>query len=239
MYGFEQVSLPVHVAIIMDGNGRWAQQRNLPRVEGHAEGVQSVREIVTTTREVNIPYLTLYAFSTENWSRPRTEVKRLMDLLEIYLEAETPLMMEKDIRFNVIGNMTDFSRRLQSKLREVMAVTSRNGSLVLNLALSYGGRQEIIRAVRMIAEDVKKGTLKRISEKVFQKYLFTGNMPDPDFLIRTSGEMRISNFMLWQIAYTELYVTNAFWPDFRREAYIEALREFTRRDRRFGKVKEA
>ena len=233
-----KASLPVHVAIIMDGNGRWAKQRNLQRVEGHAVGAESVREVVTLTRELNIPYLTLYAFSKENWSRPDDEIAGLMELLTLYLENEAQLMLEKGIRLNVIGDRSDFPAVLRKKIAAVEALTSGNCDMVLNIALSYGGRAEIVNAVKMIVEDVKKGVVKRIDERLFSKYLYTKGIPDPDFLIRTSGEMRISNFLLWQIAYTEIYVTNTLWPDFRRDEYLKALGEFTKRDRRFGKVKD-
>ncbi len=235
----EKKKLPHHVAIIMDGNGRWAKVRNLPRIEGHMAGIDSVREIVTMTRELKIPYLTLYAFSKENWRRPQEEIKGLLGLLGIYLEKELPLMMKNDIRFKVIGAITDLPKRLQKQLTGVMEKTEKNKSLQLTLALSYSGREEIIRAVRLIAEDVRKGVVKRINENYFGKYLYTAGMPDPDLLIRTSGEMRVSNFLLWQLAYTEIYVTETLWPDFRREAYQEALRDFAQRERRFGSLKEA
>ena len=238
MDALDHEKLPTHVAIIMDGNGRWAKLRNLPRIEGHIVGIESVRDIVTLTRELRIPYLTLYAFSKENWVRPRDEVRKLMELLGVYLDKELPLMLEKGIRFNMIGEIGDFSKRLRTKLTEVMQKTSHNKELLVNLALSYSGRQEILRAVTAISADVKKGLVKRINETVFTRYLYTGNMPDPDLLIRTSGEMRVSNFLLWQIAYTEIYVTDTLWPDFRRDQYLEALRVFGKRERRFGRVKE-
>lgn len=230
--------LPVHVAIIMDGNGRWAKLRNLPRIEGHLRGMESVRDIVTASKELNIPYLTLYAFSKENWIRPEEEVKGLLELLGVYLEKELPLMMDKDMRFNVLGKLKDFPKRLQDQLKGVMEKTAGNKSLTLSIALSYSGRDEIIDAVKLISEDIKKGIIKRVNKKIFGRYLYTKDMPDPDLLIRTSGEMRISNFLLWQIAYTEMYITDILWPDFRKEAYIEALRAFTLRERRFGSVKE-
>jgi undecaprenyl diphosphate synthase len=230
--------LPTHVAIIMDGNGRWAKQKKLKRVEGHRIGMESVREIVTATCELRIPYLTLYAFSKENWARPEGEVKTLMMLLSVYLEKELPLMLDKGIRLNIVGEMTDFPKRLQHQMADVIQKTARNKNLHLNLALSYSGRREIVHAVQAIAEDVRKGIVKRINENLFTRYLYTSDTPDPDLLIRTSGEMRLSNFLLWQIAYTEIYVTETLWPDFRKKAYLEALREFTRRERRFGKVKE-
>lgn len=230
--------LPTHVAIIMDGNGRWAKQKKLKRVEGHRIGMESVREIVTATCELRIPYLTLYAFSKENWARPEGEVRTLMMLLSVYLEKELPLMLDKGIRLNIVGEMTDFPKRLQHQMADVIQKTARNKNLHLNLALSYSGRREIVHAVQTIAEDVRKGIVKRINENLFTRYLYTSDTPDPDLLIRTSGEMRLSNFLLWQIAYTEIYVTETLWPDFRKKAYLEALREFTRRERRFGKVKE-
>lgn len=235
----EKKKLPHHVAIIMDGNGRWAKVRDLPRVEGHLAGIDSVREIVTMTRDLNIPYLTLYAFSKENWRRPQEEIKALLALLGIYLEKELPLMMDNGIRFRAIGAIDDLPKSLQKQLDGVMAKTEMNKALELNIALSYSGREEIIRAVRLIAEDVKKGLVKRINENYFGKYLYTAGMPDPDLLIRTSGEMRLSNFLLWQLAYTEIYVTETLWPDFRREAYQKALRDFARRERRFGSLKDA
>lgn len=230
--------LPNHVAIIMDGNGRWARQKRLKRVEGHRVGMESVREIVTATYELKIPYLTLYAFSKENWARPKDEVTTLMTFLNMYLENELPLMLDKGIRLNVMGEINDFPKKLQNRIRETVQKTAHNKNLYLNLALSYSGRREIVHAAKAIVEDAKKGIIKRIDERLFSKYLYTGNTPDPDLLIRTSGEMRLSNFLLWQLAYTEIYVTETFWPDFRKKAYLEALREFAKRERRFGKVKE-
>jgi len=230
--------LPNHVAIIMDGNGRWAKQKKLKRVEGHRVGMESVREIVTATCELKIPYLTLYAFSKENWARPKDEVTTLMMFLNMYLENELPLMLDKGIRLDVMGEIDDFPRKLQNRIQETVQKTAHNKNLHLNLALSYSGRREIVHAAKAIVEDAKKGIIKRIDERLFSKYLYAGNTPDPDLLIRTSGEMRLSNFLLWQIAYTEIYVTETFWPDFRKKAYLEALREFARRERRFGKVKE-
>lgn len=238
MDALDHEKLPTHVAIIMDGNGRWAKLRNLPRIEGHVVGIESVRDVITLTRELRIPYLTLYAFSKENWVRPKDEVRKLMELLGIYLDKELPLMLEKGIRFNMLGEIGDFSKRLRTKLTGVMSKTSSNKELLVSLALSYSGRQEILKAVRAISEDVKKGLVKRIDEKVFTRYLYTGNMPDPDFLIRTSGEMRLSNFLLWQMAYTEIYVTETLWPDFRKDQYVEALEAFGKRERRFGRVQE-
>ena len=236
MHCLDNEKLPRHVAIIMDGNGRWAKTKNLPRIEGHVTGIESVRDIVTATRELGIPYLTLYAFSKENWVRPREEVQKLMGLLGVYLDKELPLLLEKGIRFKMIGEMKDFPKKLQEKMYSVMKKTAKNKDLTLNLALSYSGRQEILHAIVSLFEDVKKGSVKRINENVFKKYLYTGTIPDPDFLIRTSGEMRLSNFLLWQTAYTEIYVTKVLWPNFRKKHYLSALKEYTRRERQFGRV---
>jgi undecaprenyl diphosphate synthase len=230
--------LPTHVAIIMDGNGRWAKKQKLKRVEGHKVGIDSVRNITEACREFGIPYLTLYAFSKENWSRPKEEVKTLMYLLGLYLENELPFMMENGVRFNMIGERKDFSRSLQAQFDHVMKETAGNDKVVLTIALSYSGRKEIIRAVQLISEDIKNGRIKRIDERAFRKYLYAPDIPDPDLLIRTSGEMRLSNFLLWEVAYTEIYVTDILWPDFRKEAFLDALREFAKRERRFGNIKE-
>lgn len=231
--------LPRHVAIIMDGNGRWARNRELPRVEGHIAGIESVRDVVTMTRELAIPILTLYAFSKENWTRPKIEVQALLALLAVYLQKELPMMMKEDIRFRPIGDLNDLPLDLQQRLTGVIQETKNNKSMTLNIALSYSGREEILRAARLIVEDAKKGSLTDIDEKTFAGYLYTAGQADPDLLIRTSGEMRLSNFLLWQIAYTELYVTDTLWPDFRREAYKRALADFEGRERRFGSLKEA
>lgn len=231
--------LPKHVAIIMDGNGRWAKNRALPRIEGHIAGIESVRDIVMMTRDIGIPYLTLYAFSKENWTRPKEEVKALLELLAIYLESELQLMMDNDVRFRAIGAIADLPKDLQIHLGRVIETTSTNKGLNLNIALSYSGREEILRAARLIAEDVTKGRTDSIDEAAFNRYLYTASMPDPDLLIRTSGEMRLSNFLLWQLAYTEIYVTETLWPDFRREAYQKALSDYAGRERRFGSLKEA
>ena len=230
--------LPSHVAIIMDGNGRWAKKQKLKRVEGHKVGIDSVRNITEACCEFGIPYLTLYAFSKENWSRPKEEVKTLMYLLGLYLENELPFMMENGVRFNMIGERKDFSRSLQAQFDHVMKETAGNDKVVLTIALSYSGRKEIIRAVQLISEDIKNGRIKRIDERAFRKYLYAPDIPDPDLLIRTSGEMRLSNFLLWEVAYTEIYVTDILWPDFRKEAFLDALREFAKRERRFGNIKE-
>ncbi len=230
--------LPRHVAIIMDGNGRWARRRGLPRIQGHMAGIESVRDVVTTTRELQIPYLTLYAFSKENWARPKKEVQALLSLLAVYLEKELPVMLQNDVRFNAIGAISDLPGHLQQQIGRVMEKTEKNGSLLLNMALSYGGRQEIVRAARLVSEAIARGEISSIDEESFSRHLYTADMPDPDFLIRTSGEIRLSNFLLWQTAYTEIYVTETLWPDFRREAYKDALKDYTARKRRFGSLRE-
>lgn len=230
--------LPTHVAIIMDGNGRWAKQKKLKRVEGHRIGIDSVRNVTEACCEFGIPYLTLYAFSKENWSRPKEEVKTLMSLLGLYLENELPFMMENGVHFNIIGEKKDFAKTLQAQVDRVMKETAANKKVVLTIALSYSGRTEITRAVQLISDDVKNGRIKRIDERTFKRYLYAPDMPDPDLLIRTSGEMRVSNFLLWQIAYTEIYFTDILWPDFRKEAFLDALQEFAKRERRFGNIKE-
>lgn len=230
--------LPTHVAIIMDGNGRWAKQKKLKRVEGHRIGIDSVRNVTEACCEFGIPYLTLYAFSKENWSRPKEEVKTLMSLLGLYLENELPFMMENGVHFNIIGEKKDFSKTLQAQFDRVMKETAANKKVVLTIALSYSGRTEITRAVQLISDDVKNGRIKRIDERTFKRYLYAPDMPDPDLLIRTSGEMRVSNSLLWQIAYTEIYFTDILWPDFRKEAFLDALQEFAKRERRFGNIKE-
>jgi len=231
-----KANLPKHVAVIMDGNGRWAKQRHLPRVEGHRAGAESARVIIRTAGELGIKYLTLYAFSAENWNRPKDEVDALMKYLIHYLKSETPELNKNNVRLEVIGQIYRLPENVQEHLKKSIATLSRNNGLTLVMALSYGSRIEIVEAVRNIAEKVKQGKLDPgdINEKVISEHLWTRNIPDPDLLIRTSGEMRISNFLLWQISYTELLVTPTFWPDFRKPQFFEALEEYTRRHRRFG-----
>jgi undecaprenyl diphosphate synthase len=233
---FRPDSLPRHIAIIMDGNGRWAKKRSLNRIRGHREGAESVRDIVRACREIGIEVLTLYAFSTENWQRPRQEISALMTLLKKFLRAELAEMMKNGIRLNAIGQTERFPADVVKVLQEVMDKTRENQGMILNLALSYGGRDEIVAAARNIAAEVRAGRLQpeEITEAVFSNYLYTRGMPEPDLLIRTSGEMRISNFLLWQIAYTELYITPTLWPDFRRGELIHILRDYQNRERRFG-----
>ncbi|MBI4773642.1 MAG: isoprenyl transferase [Deltaproteobacteria bacterium] len=232
--------LPRHVAIIMDGNGRWARGKGLRRIRGHREGARSVREVVRTSREIGIQFLTLYAFSEENWQRPKTEVSALMHLLGQYLDEEKQEMIEKEIRFNVIGNVEKLPKGIRGKIVDVEEVTQNNGRMVLNLALSYGGRSEIVRAARILARRCMEGGLDPddIDEVLFGEQLYTAGQPDPDLLIRTSGELRISNFLLWQISYTELVMTPVLWPDFRREQFMDAISEYQRRRRRFGRTDE-
>jgi len=228
--------LPKHVAIIMDGNGRWAKQRGLNRIRGHEEGAESVRVIVRATREIGIPWLTLYAFSEENWRRPKYEVEALMVLLKRFLQSEVQEMLDNGIRFQAIGRLHKLSNDVQRTLRETAEKTASNRNMVLTLALSYGGRQEVTDAVRKMVERVEAGEIRSsdISEALLSEHLYTANMPDPDLLIRTSGECRVSNFLLWQIAYAEIFMTPTYWPEFRKEEYVEALIEYQKRERRFG-----
>jgi len=230
--------LPTHVAIIMDGNGRWAKQRHLPRVEGHRNGVESVRTVVRVCGELGIKYLTLYAFSVENWNRPKDEVDTLMKYLARYLKNEIGELNKSNVKLETIGQIYRLPEFVQEQLVKTKEALSKNTGLTLVLALSYGGRTEIIEAVREIAAKVKEGVIEpaEINEHVIQQHLYTRNYPDPDLLIRTSGEMRVSNFLLWQISYTELVVTPTLWPDFRKPQLYEALEEYTRRHRRFGKL---
>ena len=230
--------MPAHVAIIMDGNGRWAQKRLLSRITGHEKGAEAVRMVVRTCREVGIPFLTLYAFSTENWKRPRTEVQALMRLLRRFLEAELPEMLQNNIRLHVIGRTESLPVKVQQLLTRAVRETQANSALQLTLALSYGGRDEITRAARALSAEVQAGNLRLedITEEALSARLDTRGTPDPDLLIRTGGDMRISNFLLWQLAYTEIFVTSTLWPDFGREQFLEILNEFQGRERRFGRI---
>jgi len=229
-------SLPRHVAIIMDGNGRWAKKRSLNRILGHREGTKSVQDIVRACREVGVQVLTLYAFSTENWNRPPKEVSALMKLLKEFLKSELPAMMENGIRLNTIGEIERFPDHVLKVIRHTTETTRNNQEMLLNLALSYGGRHEIVRAVRLIAAQIREGLLRdeEITEALFSSYLYTHGMPEPDVLIRTSGEMRISNFLLWQIAYSEIFITKTLWPNFRREELFQIFHAYEKRERRFG-----
>ncbi len=232
--------LPQHVAIIMDGNGRWAQDRGLPRVEGHRQGIQSVREVVQVAVQLGIPYLTLYAFSMENWRRPRSEILALMQLLRHYLWQELPQLQRYNIRLRAIGKLNALPQRVQRVLYRTIEATAQNTGLTLTLALSYSGRWDIVRAVQLIAIDVRRGKLspEDITDERFASYLVTRDLPDPDLIIRTSGEMRLSNFLLWESAYAEIYISDLYWPDFRRCAFYRALLDYVRRERRFGMTPE-
>ncbi|MFH1782410.1 MAG: isoprenyl transferase [Candidatus Omnitrophota bacterium] len=231
------MSVPNHIAIIMDGNGRWAEKRGLPKIEGHRRGVETVKKIVRSCIDLDVKYLTLYAFSTENWLRPKKEVSALFNLLHNFLDSQMSLFHENKVRLRIIGERDKLDKKLIKKIEKHEADTSSYDVLEVNIALSYGSRQEIITACRAIVEDVKKGKLEpsRINEEIFSKYLYTKDSPDPDLLIRTSGEMRLSNFLLWQLSYAEIYVTKKFWPDFKKEDLKEAIGEYEKRERRFGK----
>lgn len=237
--GMTSPTLPAHVAIIMDGNGRWAKQKGLPRVEGHAQGMQTVRTIVEECSRIGIHQLTLYCFSSENWKRPQPELDFLMQLLESYLIKERPLLFEKNIRFSTIGRKDMLPGSVQNEIDETIRQCSNNTGMGLCLAINYGGRQEIVDAVQKIATLVKDGNLSisNINESVISSSLNTSGMPDPDLLIRTAGEMRISNFLLWQISYAEIWVTDKTWPDFNISTLNEALGDYARRERRFGGLK--
>ncbi len=232
--------IPKHIAIIMDGNGRWAKKRGLPRAAGHKRGVDTVRNIVETCTQLGVKYLTLYTFSTENWKRPQEEVSVLMRLLLRSLKDRTSELHENDIKLTTIGDISALPVEVQNQLLEDIEKTKNNKKMVLNLALSYSGRWEILRAVNNISEELKEGKINagKIDEKIFSDHLTTCNMPDPDLVIRTSGEFRVSNFLLWQIAYSEFYITDVYWPEFNREHLYDAIRNFQKRERRFGKVSE-
>ena len=234
--GIDLQRLPAHVAIIMDGNGRWAKQRFLNRIHGHERGAETVRTIVTASREIGISALTLYAFSTENWQRSAIEVSALMSLLKKFLESEKSAMMTNGIRLNAIGQIERLPQDVRDVLLQTIEATRHNPGMVLNLALSYGGRAEIVRMVQILAEKTRSGSLdpQSITEETVSAHLYTHNLPDPDLLIRTSGEMRISNFLLWQIAYSELHITRTLWPDFSRNEYLDILKNYQQRERRFG-----
>lgn len=240
MEPLDQGKLPTHLAIIMDGNGRWAQQRMLKRIVGHQRGAETVKMVVEQSSQLGIKYLTLFAFSSENWSRPAIEVRALMTLLKKYIRHETARMMRNNIRYNVIGNRSELPDDVNQTLDEAIQETAANTGMVLTLALSYGGRQEISMAAARLARDITAGVLKHedVTVDTFSGYLDTGGLPDPDFLIRTSGEMRISNFLLWQLAYTELYFTDINWPDFTINELHKALADFQSRERRFGKTSD-
>jgi len=233
-----KAQLPQHVAIIMDGNGRWAKRRHLPRIEGHRQGAESARVVIRTAGDVGIKYLTLYAFSAENWNRPKDEVDTLMKYLINYLKSETPDLNKNNVRLEAIGQIYRLPENVQEQLRKSIQTLSKNNGLTLVLALSYGGRNEIVEGVRAIADKVRRGVLEPadITEQTVSQHLWTRSMPDPDLLIRTSGEMRVSNFLLWQISYAEFVITPTLWPDFRKPQFYAALEEYAKRHRRFGGV---
>jgi undecaprenyl diphosphate synthase len=233
--------LPRHVAIIMDGNGRWANLRHKRRVEGHRAGIASVRDVVETSARLGLEVLTLYAFSVENWKRPKAEVATLMALLKHYLRRELKTLLQNNIRFQVIGRMGELPTDVQKELQRGMDATRHSTGLLFNIALNYGGRAEITDAVRSLVQDVLRNgrDAERIDESLLSSYLYTAGQPDPDLLIRTSGELRISNFLLWQIAYAEIWVTEVLWPDFRRRHLLQAVADFQKRERRYGGITKA
>ena len=236
MNNLDQNKLPKHIAITMDGNGRWAKTKGRLRVFGHQNGIKAVRDTVETAAKIGIKYLTLYAFSSENWKRPENEVNALMTLLISSIKNETKTLIKNDISLSTIGEIKKLPKNAQEKLRKIIEKTKNNSKMHLNLALSYSGRSEIINAIKKIREDDLSS--KEINESIFKQYLNTKNVPDPELLIRTSGEYRISNFLLWQIAYSELYFTDILWPDFRGGDLIEAIKDYQKRERRFGKTSE-
>jgi len=228
--------LPAHVAVIMDGNGRWAAQRHLPRVEGHRAGIESVRAVVEGSARLGIRVLTLYAFSVENWKRPAAEVSTLMLLLKRYLRSELNTLLRNDIRFHVVGRIEDLAPDIQRELRDAEAKTAGSTGMLFNIALNYGGRAEIVEATKKILAAGLRP--EDVDEQTFSSHLYTAGQPDPDLLIRTSGEMRVSNFLLWQIAYAEIWVTDTLWPDFRLRHLLEAVLAYQKRERRYGGIKQ-
>jgi undecaprenyl diphosphate synthase len=236
----DTAKLPEHIAVIMDGNGRWAKLKGRPRVFGHKSGVKAVREVTEACAELGVPYLTLYAFSTENWNRPSTEVSALMELLVLTIGKELKTLMKNDVRLRAIGKLDFLPEKCRNELKEAIEKTKLNKRMTLTLALSYGSREELTDAFNAMLSDMQKGMLDRgpISAETIEQYLYTTGIPDPELLIRTSGEHRISNFLLWQIAYAELYFTEKFWPDFEREDLYQAIFNFQQRERRFGKISE-
>ena len=229
--------VPGHIAIIMDGNGRWAVEKGLPRKEGHRRGVETVRSVVKNSNELGIKVLTLFAFSTENWRRPVGEINYLMSLPEIYFKSELPELMRNNVKVNLLGSKERLPGKVQKTIDEGAEATKNNTGMILNFALNYGARTEIIKAVNRLLVDAKEGKISgTVDEAVFEKYLYTASLPDPDLLIRTSGELRISNFLLWQLAYSELWFTDVYWPDFSKRHLLNAVYDYQQRKRRFGKV---
>ncbi len=238
LLGLKPEQIPTHIAMIMDGNGRWAQRKNLPRIEGHRQGAKVVRKMVTECSKLGVRYLTLYSFSTENWKRPREEIEFLMQLCVEYLAYELPEMMDQDIRLHHLGQMSRLPESVQERLRETMQATANNKGLTLSLALNYSSRVEIVDAVQTISRKVAAGEIapEQITEQVVSNHLYTKGMPDPDLLIRTAGERRLSNYLLWQLAYTEFYVENDCWPDFSEQHLHRAILDYVQRERKFGAV---
>lgn len=236
----DKTKLPNHIAVIMDGNGRWAKKRGNRRIFGHKNAIEAVREITEGCAELGVGYLTLYAFSTENWARPKIEVQGLMELLVNTIRNETETLVKNNVRLASIGDISSLPKKCQRELHEAIEITASNTGLILVLALSYSGRWDITQAVRKMLKDVKSNRLseEQITQQVFSHYLSTSEIPDPELLIRTSGEMRISNFLLWQMAYTELFITDLLWPDFRKQHLYEAIISYQQRERRFGKISE-
>jgi len=234
--GLARGRLPQHVAIIMDGNGRWAKKRMMPRQAGHKAGIEALKRTIEVMIEFEIPVLTVYAFSTENWKRPADEVNHLMNLLLEYLNTELSSLHEKNIKLRILGDYRALSQRIQEELEVACRTTAQNTGLLLNIALNYGGRNELVLATRSIARKVKAGQLKEeeITEQILADHLYTRGISDPDLLIRTAGELRISNFLLWQIAYSEIWITDVLWPDFNRDVIVQALKDYAKRERRFG-----
>ncbi len=235
----DMYKIPQHIAIIMDGNGRWAKKRKLPRSMGHKAGVETIRKIVKESKRLGIKYLTLYAFSTENWKRPKEEVGALMQLLVVYLKREVAELNKNGIKINVLGDMSKFPAECREELNKAIQITNNNTEINLNLALNYGGRDELVRAIKLIIDDLEDDKIKKedISEDLISNYIYTKGMPDPDLIIRPSGEQRISNFLLWQCAYSEFWYSDIAWPDFKEEDLQKAILDYQNRDRRFGGVK--
>jgi len=241
MEGVNFMKIPAHIAIILDGNGRWAKAKGMPRNYGHAQGSKNVERICEEAYRIGVKYLTVYAFSTENWNRPKDEVDALMKLLRNYMKTCLKTAAKNDMKVRVIGDKTGLDEDIRNRIAELEEATKDNGGLNFQIALNYGSRDEIVRAVRKVSEDVKEGKVKPedIDEKMFETYLDTHGIPDPDLMIRTSGELRLSNYLLWQLAYTEFYFTDIPWPDFTKEELSKAIEQYNRRDRRYGGVKEA
>lgn len=241
MEGVNYMKIPAHIAIILDGNGRWAKAKGMPRNYGHAQGSKNVERICEEAYRMGVKYLTVYAFSTENWNRPKDEVDALMKLLRNYMKTCLKTAAKNDMKVRVIGDKTGLDEDIRNRIAELEEATKDNGGLNFQIALNYGSRDEIVRAVRRVSEDVKEGKVKPedIDEKMFETYLDTHGIPDPDLMIRTSGELRLSNYLLWQLAYTEFYFTDIPWPDFTKEELSKAIEQYNRRDRRYGGVKEA